>query len=359
LLEANSNGDGFEIVGTREWQENGPSVTDINPAIALPLNTNAVLHMWSNQLGGNVRYLAGASKVRFFARSFVDGSETGTGELFDSGTSVTLKCFERCVDVNVTAAEATGDQQDVFVSGSFGQAQDYTFAKSDLTLKVGSDSVTFASGVTAEQLEQSSNWRWGLRTGAMISSADATGNSISNIGQLFQAIESGTITEFYEWESGLEPWQQQTILVNSSNEVVSFDRPITIKYTHESANDRNGGTAQNGMVYMLEYGGAGQLWGLPWVQDGNGDESRWFPVLSLKDGVIMGSNDQYVIKAGEVEQKMAVVNDTNCADLPLTAPSQSIPTSVTGAVFDIGTMPTLSDETPSLIDGEPVETETP
>ncbi len=359
LLEANSTNDGFQIVGTREWQENGPTVTDINPAIAVPLNANAVLHMWSNQLGGNVRYLAGATKVRFFARSFVDGGETGTGELFESGNSVTLKCYERCVDVNVTAAEATGNQKDVFVDGKFipnAGSQDYSFAQADLTLKVGSDSVTFASGVTRDQLEQSPNWRWGLRSGAMIPSTAASG--ITNAGELYQAIESGTITEFYVWETGLDPWQQQTVLVNSSNEVVSFDRPITIKYTHESANDRNGGTAQNGMVYLLEYGGAGQLWGLPWVQDGSGDESRWFPVLSLKDGVILGNNDQYVIKAGEVEQKMAIVDDTNCADLPLTAPSQSIPTSVTGAVFDIGTMPTLSDETPSLIDGEPVETET-
>lgn len=351
LLEANTAGNGFEIVGTREWTENGPSVNDINPAVAVPLNTNAVLHMWSNQLGGDIRYLAGASKIRFFSRSFVDGGETGTGELFDSVTSVTLKCFERCLDVNVTAAEATGNQEDVFVNGNFGDTQDYSFAQSDLTLKVGADSVTFANGVTSDNLQSSQNWQWGLHSGAMITSTVATANSITNVGQMFQAIESGTITEFYVWETGLEPWQQQTILVNGSSEVVSFDRPITIKYTHETANDRNGGSSQNGQVYLLEYGGPGQLWGFPWSQDGE----NWVPQITLKDGVILGSSDQYVIKATDVEQKMAVVADSNCTDLPLTAPSQAVPTSVTGEVFDIGDMPTLTDETPSVIDGEPVE----
>lgn len=353
LLEANSSNDGFEVVGTREWTENGPTVNDINPAVAVPLNTNAVLHMWSNQLGGDIRYLAGASKIRFFSRSFVNGGETGTGELFDGTTSVTLKCFERCLDVNVAASDVSGaaNQEDVFVSNSFGQAQDYSFAQADLTLKIGADSVTFASTVTSSDLQQSQNWQWGLHSGAMITSTVATANSITTVGGMFQAIESGTITEFYVWETGLEPWQQQTILINSSDAVVSFDRPVTIKYTHETANDRNGNSGQNGQVYLLEYGGAGQLWGFPWSQDGE----NWYPQVSLKDAVIMGSSDQYIIKANEVEQKMAVVADSNCTDLPLTAPSQAVPTAVTGAVFDIGEMPTLTDETPSVIDGEPVE----
>ena len=72
-------------------------------------------------------------------------------------------------------------------------------------------------------------------------------------------------------------------------------------------------------------------------------------------GLFLGGSDQYVLKARDVEQSMVVVDSSNCTDLPLTAPSQSVPTDITGAVFDIGDIPTLDDETPVIIDGEPVE----
>ena len=84
ILEANSSNNGFEVTGIRSFSGNGEEITPVDPAVAVPLNTDVVLNMWSRQLGGNVRYLSGATKIRFFTRSFVDGSETATGELFAS-----------------------------------------------------------------------------------------------------------------------------------------------------------------------------------------------------------------------------------------------------------------------------------
>jgi len=189
----------------------------------------------------------------------------------------------------------------------------------------------------------------------MVTSAAATAASVTTAQTLYAAIEAGTVTEFYVWETGLETWQQQMRLLDSSDDVVAFDKPLTIKYTHATANDRNapatGDVDQNGAVFLLEYGGKGQLWGLPFVQNGD----RWNPVISLKDGVTLGSSDQYIIKARDVEQKMQAAAAGSCDDLPLTAPSQAVPSGITGAVFDIGTMPDVSDQPPTLIDGEAVE----
>jgi hypothetical protein len=78
-------------------------------------------------------------------------------------------------------------------------------------------------------------------------------------------------------------------------------------------------------------------------------------VINLKDGTMLGSSDQYIIKANDVEQRMQVVDDSNCSDLPLTAPSQGVPTGIAGAVFDIEDMPDIADQAPSVIDGEITE----
>lgn len=350
LLEVNSNNNGFDVVATKTWNGESETITELNSAVPLNLNANISIHMWSRQLGGGVNYISGSTAIRLFERSFVNGSETGTGEIFESA-SATLKCFDRCLDVNITAAEVGNSNQDaVYVGGSAQTDQDYTFAKSDLTLKVGADSVVL-SGVTRDNLANSNFWNWGLDSGPMITSTQATAASVSDAQGLYAAIEAGTVTEFYNWETGLEHWQQQTILVNASNQVVAFDPPITIKYTHATENDRNGDASQNGKVFLLEYGGKGQLWGLPF-EENNG---RWGPVINLKDGTILGASDQYIIKANDVEQRMQSVAASNCTSLPLTAPSQSVPTGITGDVFGIGSMPDISDEPPAVIDGEVVE----
>jgi hypothetical protein len=354
ILEANSANNGFDVTGIRSYGESGPTITPLSSAVAVPLNSDVVLNMWSRQLGGNVRYLSAASAIRFFTRSFVDGSETATGELFAAGSSVTLKCFDRCLDVNIAATDVTSsaNQSDVFRSNAEATLQDYTFAKADLTLKIGADKVTYANTVTKEDVQDSNYWSWGLNSGPMISSTVATDNSITTRAHLYAKIEDNSVTEFYVWETGLEHWQQQMVLIDSSDNVVSFDKPVTIKYTHATANDRNGNSSQNGKVFLLEYGGKGQLWGLPFEE---GDNNRWGPVINIKDGVILGSTSQYIIKANNVEQRMQVAATSNCANLPLTAPSQAVPTGITGDVFDIGSMPDISEQAPSVVDGEVTE----
>lgn len=353
VVEANDAGNGFEVVATRTWSGNGETITELGTAVALSLNTNVSLNMWSRQLGGDVRYIAGSSAIRMFERSFINGGETATGGLFASGGTPTLKCFDRCLDVNIAASDINGSaaQSDVFRSNDAVSDADYIFAQSDLTLKIGADSVVFASDVSKDDLQASNYWQWGLHSGPMVTSTQATAASVTTAQTLYAAIEAGTVTEFYVWETGLEAWQQQIRLVDGSSNVVAFDKPITMKYTHATANDRNDDTSQDGAVFLLEYGGKGQLWGLPFVQNGD----RWNPVISLKDGTILGSSDQYIVKARDVEQSMNAAAAGSCDDLPLTAPSQSIPTGITGGVFDIGDIPILDDETPTLIDGESVE----
>lgn len=351
VVEVNDTNNGFEVVGIQNgWGDNGPEITEVNPAVAIATNADRSLHLWSNQLGGGVNFNTSHTKVRVFARSYVNGTETGTGELFESSSSADLVCLERCLKADVSATDigSSADWAAVFEGGSSQTSVNYDFAQSNLTLvnDGGANAIGLASAVTTDNLESSMHWQWGLETGPMVPAGTATDAS-----DFYTKVENGTITTFYHWETGLQPWQQQIVLLDGSNQPVNFDKPIAFKYVHEQTNDRNGSTDNIGAVFMLEYGGHGQLHGLPWM----GDENGWYPMVSLADGTLLGASNQYVIKAVDVEQKMQSTSLSNCSNLPLTAPSQSIPTGIEQAVFSLGAMPDVSDLPPAVIDGEIVE----
>ncbi|MBU2864141.1 hypothetical protein KO489_09830 [Reinekea forsetii] len=349
VIEVNGTNDGFEVVGIQDgWGDSGPQITNVSPAVAINLNADRMLYLWSNQLGGNVKYKSNSSSLKLFARSYVNGSETGSGELFDSTASADLVCVERCLKADVSKADLAGDWDAVFDTDAQ-TVVNYDFTQSGLTLvsNGGTNAIGYASDVTSSDVESSQNWQWGLETGPMV----PAGSGITTAQGFYNALENNTLTEFYHWETGMNAWQQQVVLVDQNSEAVAFDQPIAFKYTHEQANDRNNSSAHNGAVFFLEYGGKGQLHGLPW----EGSENGWNPILSLADGTIMGGNDQYVIKALDVEQKMATTALSNCSALPLTEPSQAVPTSIAQAVFNIGAMPNVGDQPPAVIDGEVVE----
>ncbi len=359
VVEVNDADDGFNVVAYVVWEEqNGEymrnQTTLANP-VAIVLASDETLYMHSNQLGGDAQFTQGSDAIRFFGRSYVNGSETGTGELFDSATSVTLKCFERCLDVGVTTNDLD-QEQNAFVGDSYDTAQDYSFALADLTLRIATDSVGFASNVTEQDLQGAQFWNWGMHSGPMVKDGAAT-----SISDFHTKLGDGTITEFYVWETGPFDWMQGIRLVNASDEVVTFDAPIAFKYTHATANDRNGDSAADGQTFLLEYGGYGNLWGLPWVEDQ--ESGHYYPLIrGIADAVEMGPNDIYIVKALDIEQKMSSASSAHapdsaealafCSDIALGTPSQAVPSDITLDVFNIGTMPDVTDQAPSVVDGE-------
>ena len=82
--------------------------------------------------------------------------------------------------------------------------------------------MVFANAVTKDDLDASSYWQWGVNSGPMVTSSVATAESITSAETLYAAIEAGDVTEFYVWETGLESWQQQIRLLDSSDDVVAF-----------------------------------------------------------------------------------------------------------------------------------------
>jgi hypothetical protein len=132
----------------------------------------------------------------------------------------------------------------------------YTTDASSVTLRDGANgAVTFANGVA---LSQHPGYMQGVRTGRLFTQlADAE-----------CSVGSGTYCDFkvndaqvyYQWETGANNWNQFAAVKDSSGTIVAFDAPLQLAYT-VPAGTQFGQYA--GKSIVLQYGGFGDLWGLP------------------------------------------------------------------------------------------------
>ena len=353
--------DGFYAVASLEWNENGRQETAMTPTL-MELSEGETLYMHSRRLGGGVQYVGGADSITFFKREFITGAEVGSGELFETG-SATLYCFDRCPKSNIQEAdlEQWFGPYETRVE-DINNAITYTIANNGdnaLTLMKDGSPVTIDETLTSEDIE-STQYSWGINTGPMVT-------SLTGLTNPWDIYDTSLVTEFFEWETGPNEWQQQIVLLDDTNAIVNFEKPIEFAYRHEDSNDRSGDAGEHdGGTYLLGYNGHGDLHGIPWEEfteqgedegseeggeEGSDEEefSRWYPAFSIADAVLMGPNDNYVVKALEIEQTMSETG-ANCAALTLESPEASLPTEVTVA-FNDDDLPEVTDP-PAFVDGE-------
>ena len=147
---------------------------------------------------------------------------------------------------------------------------------------------------------------------------------------------------YYSWQTGTDDWQMFSTVVNeSTGEYASFDPPLMLSYTHETASDANGGTAHDGKKFTFDYDGF-ELH-IPWEYDPEaGVSGEWKPMLNLKDGTVLTDSDgnDYVLKGVDKAKIMSVVDDPSSValdvDTTIPAPTLTYDASVTAA---IGSLP--------------------
>tara|TARA_B100000953_G_scaffold125654_1_gene103630 strand:- start:119 stop:649 length:531 start_codon:yes stop_codon:yes gene_type:complete len=125
------------------------------------------------------------------------------------------------------------------------------------------------------------------------------------------------MTTFYQWETGPKSWNKLEVLVAADNSSVRFDPPMNVKYTHSGTSSNSGKSYDNASFY-LEYGGFGNLWGLPSfcinrkngekVSCANDDSTRYIedimvPAYADVTQTADGSTN-YIVKPLEIEQTM-------------------------------------------------------
>ena len=116
---------------------------------------------------------------------------------------------------------------------------------------------------------------------------------------------------FYSWETGQDDWNQFTTLVNAAGVHLKFDAPLTMAYTHQTANDINNEATHNGKKFRLEYDGSDLH--IPWEFDEGEDD--WRPLINLKDGTaVSDGTNNYVVKGIEEGLLMQEAPDPSQAD---------------------------------------------
>jgi hypothetical protein len=101
---------------------------------------------------------------------------------------------------------------------------------------------------------------------------------------------------------------------------VAFDAPIQFSYTHHTADDANEDSAYDLHTYLLNYGGPGNLGGIPQTTvdfDGDGNPDRWYPQFSIVKGTLCGpTGTEYVLRP--IDSEVTLSDDTgNCGLLDL------------------------------------------
>ncbi|MBD3611653.1 MAG: hypothetical protein HUJ13_04465 [Hydrogenovibrio crunogenus] len=340
LIAYNGTTSQFEKLATVTWGTNGKEVTQLSSPQTLTLNTNDRMFLWSDQLGGQVTIStdgAGSpSSVVIAEKSLVTPDSTDL-----AGEALSLTCFDRCPKADISTANLSGEN--VYETTDFSSGYTYTFSKSNMTLANNTGNIAFASTVTKSDL-QSSNYQWGVQSGMLIPTANA--GSITGYNNLYD----GSISTWYEWETGLENWNQYTMVSDASGNAITFDEPLKFELQYVDSMARNGGTSKyNNQNFFLEYGGNGDLWGFPNVDVGDG---FFYPAIALKDGTALtksgDTSANYVVKAWQMEQKMTSVSVApNCDGLALGDVPGGIPTIVDA------TLPVNTDSVPSVDGLEP------
>lgn len=336
--------DGFYIVAEiTGHDQNGPITVDLNTHVNVTPTAGNFLGLFSESLGGRVNFVGGSSHVTYYVEEFVNGNDA----LFaGSDSPVTLNCFQRCLKGGISQTDVDNNLNPDAVFGpnapNVNTPVTYTISRTDMTLKTVSApaAVALAAGVTPGS---GSSHQWGMNSGEMIT-ADTT---INTMGDLYNPT---VVSVSYRWETGHNPWNKLTAVKNAAGAFVSFDKPLQFTYDHTTANDANADATYNGKTFRLNYGGNGELWGIPSGPDGNG---RWHSDFAIKDGAAMGPTGvEFVIKAREEEKKLKA-DVGACGALVINQPATPLPTGVdsTFSTFNIGTMPTVTDA-PAVIEGE-------
>ena len=218
------------------------------------------------------------------------------------------------------------------------------------------------------------NLSWGARSGIMFDNSTFDNDTSARQADFASLLCSwdttkicpwqarGGISTFYVWETGTDEWQKLTVL-ESGGTPVKFDPPMMVKYAH-SGTKSNSGKSYDGGSFYLEYGGLGDLHGIPSFcvnrktgEKSNCDEnSRWvneFIIPAASDAIqVKDGSTEYVIKPLETEQTMKKASSTStCTDAGLSLGTVSLPDISGWKDPDLGDKPTVKGP-PSVVGGE-------
>jgi hypothetical protein len=300
--------------------------------------------------------------------------------VYPSDYPATLYCVRDCPTAATIGSYFTAGSTDAspFTAGTFNNwsplaaagVVSYTPSIADALLKDGAgQNVVFTDAAAMASNPQYQN---GLRTGRLVADL-ATAECAPGTGQYCDyQVQNADI--YYVWETGPKPWNQFAAVKDATGKFVAFDAPLSVNYSVPNDAVRYGVYA--GKTLVLQYGGFGQLWGIPGVcvsRDSNAPvscdtaNSRYVPAFVIPYDATLGvvtsagvsGPTSYLVKWLDREIRFASKDPSVCATANLTLPaSVQLPTAAglndpsdPASTIYIGAEPTVTDPV-RVIQGE-------
>jgi hypothetical protein len=368
----------FKVTGQMSCGNNGcstqalPSVQAVDASFWAP---RGGIQGWSQQLGGEV--FVNLQGVSFPVNgSLVQVAYRSQDLVYPSQLPAALNCLRDCpTSATIAAFFAQGSQAaSPFVAATANNFQptmpgnivSYTSDAASALLLDGAAAPVVLQ-VEREALESIPQYRNGLRTGKLF----------ANLSDAECSAGSGTYCEwrlndlevYYQWETGVQSYNQFAAVKNSSGQFITFDAPLQVNFTVPS------GAAYGqyaGQSIVLQYGGFGDLWGLPGYCVSpttneetacDGPDVRYVPSFVIPhdttQGKVTAEGTTYYVKWLEREIRFARKNLSVCDAAGLTVPSGTVlPTSADlrdpsdpASPIYIGARPSVT-ATPRVVHGE-------
>lgn len=246
-------------------------------------------------------------------------------------------------------------------------AQDAVQYTSDSTAAVLRDGtggdVTFTD---AEAYQSHQQYFHGVRSGRLFPSLEMA--ECSPGAGMYCEYKVNDADVYYQWETGPNSHSQFAAVKDASGQFVTFDAPLQVTYAVP-----NGATYGEyaGKSIVLQYGGFGDLWGIPGHCVSRmtnevamcDDSTRYVPAFVIPqnttNGRVTTSTGSYLVKWLDREIRFARKNLSVCTTAGLTLPSGMVlptsadlknPSDASSDVF-IGAKPTVT-EAPRVIHGD-------
>jgi hypothetical protein len=296
--------------------------------------------------------------------------------VYPSQMPATLYCLRDCPTAGTISAYFTSGSTATspFVDSTYnqwmpqaaGSQVTYTMDGSNAVMRDSTNAaVTFTD---ANALASRPQYQWGVRTGRLFTNLASAqcGGDASHLCEY----KINELDVYYQWETGPNQWNQFAAVKDSTGAIVNFDAPLQVSWGVPSDSGKYGQYA--GKNIMLQYGGFGDLWGIPGEcvsrltnQHVSCDtpESRYVPAFVIPFDETLGQltrgSSAYLAKWLDREIRFARKDVSVCSAAGLTLPSNATLPDATGlknpsdpaSPIYIGEKPTVTDS-PRVIDGE-------
>ena len=367
----------FKVTGVMMCSNNGCSTQTLPDAQSVDAAFFATrgIQGYSQQLGGEVFVnLQGASSP--VDSGAVQVAYRSQDVVYPAELPATLHCVRDCpTAASMAAYFSPGSQAQSPFAGNTAnnfqptQGADLVNYSSDATnaLLLDGAAAPLVLDADPELLQQSQQFRNGVRTGKLF----------VDLADVECDLGSGTYCEwrvnnldvYYQWETGPQPYSPFAAVKDSNGQFVNLEAPLQVNFPVPQGAAFG---AYAGKSLVLQYGGFGDLWGLPGICVSpqtnaevpcDGGEVRYVPSFVIPfnptQGAVTANGTTYLVKWLEREIRFARKNLGVCDVAGLTIPSGlTLPTAAdlknpsdpTSDIY-IGTRPVVT-AAPRVIHGE-------